>query len=421
MKRLFIVGSLLVITISMSSQVMWQVQSNGAKKWFLAQTDEFNSGSVNPDIWKTISSPRPYDINLGVYYKADNIRYDKGFVVLHANKETTTAKVEPTAEEKQYLEKNEKALNANGEYQFDYSGSLLTSHVLYHPGYFEMRFKMSDQKGVWPTLMLSGGKDNEAITLFSANGEAADQAYVGVQCTDGCTTKAAMYSKKNFGGFTKLNESFSKDWNIVSAEWGSDYITYFINGTPVAYRQGIVTAGKTLVLSNGVSKKGYGLKNGPDEKTQFPATLNVDYVRIWGNQDTSGRYKDNYELFEYSPATIDNRLLYSGEVKKKDKAISKAKELSNELGTITLLPVLYNKYSLSVEGNAITALQVDVYDRFGEKVAGFALNNVQYYIMDLGPLPTGPYKIKISVLNQVLEHDIPVINPEKVGEEKHGK
>ncbi len=419
MIRLLMAGAFLTLSTALSSQVMWQVKNGRSQAWYLAQTDEFNDTKVNPDIWKPVSSTHPYHIISDLYYKAENIQYNTGYISLLARKEATTAKVEPTPEEKAYLEKNKKTVTATGEYQFAYSGALLTSQVLYQPGYFEMRFKASDQKGIWPSLALSSA--NESIALFSANGEAPDQAYVGVPCVNGCTPASAMYSKKNFGGFTKLNESLSKDWNIISAEWGTDDITYFINGTPVAYYKGVVTAGKELVLSNGVSKKGYGLKNGPTDKTQFPAGFDVDYVRIWSKADTSGKYKDNYALYENSARTIDNRLLYSGEVKKKDKAISKAKELSNELGTITMLPVLYNKYSLSIQGNNLSSLQIDVYDRFNEKVAGFALNNVQYYVMDLSALPTGPYKVKISVLGQVLEHDIPVIDPAKNGEYRNGK
>lgn len=419
MIRLVIAGSLLALSATLNSQVMWQVKNTGSQAWYLVQTDEFNDTKINPDIWKSISSPRPYHIDLDLYYKADNIRYNAGFISLQSRKENTSAKVEPDADEKAYLEKNKKVLNPAGEYQFAYSGALLSSQVLYQPGFFEMRFKASDQAGVWPSLTLTDAK--ESIVLFSANGGAADQAYTGLPCVNGCTPTSAMYSKKGAGGFTRLNEPFSKDWNIISVEWGSDYITWFINGTPVGYYKGIVTAGKELVLSNGVSKKGYGLKNGPTAKTQFPAGFDVDYVRIWSKADTSGKYKDNYSLFENSGLTIDNRLLYSGEVKKKDKAISKAKELSGELGTISMLPVLYNKYSLSIQGNQLSSMQVDVYDRFNEKAAGFALSNVQYYVMDLSALPTGPYKVKISVLGQVLEHDIPIINPEKVGEQRNGK
>ncbi len=410
-----------ILSTTLYAQVMWQVSNGSSQKWYLMQTDEFNDTKINSDIWKPISSDRPYNVNLDIYYKAENIEYNNGFISLAVKKETFTSKVLLTDEETAYLKNNTKTLNTTGEYLFMYSGALLTSSAMYNSGYFEMRFKSSDQKGIWPSLLLAGGNSKEGITLFEGNGEIPEQTYIDVHCLNGCNTTAEMYSKKNWGGFTKLTGSLSKNWNIVSAEWGTDYIKYFINGTPVAYYKGIITAGKSLVLSNSVSKKGYGFKDGPDANTKFPGKLDVDYVRIWGKADTSGKYKDNYSYFAYSPETIDNRELYSVEVKKKSKAISKADELKNEIGTITLLPVLYNKYSISIQGNALNGLQVEVTDRFNEKVAGFTLSNVQYYIMDLSALPTGPYKVKISVLNQVLEQDIPIINPEKVGEQKDAK
>ena len=61
---------------------------------------------------------------------------------------------------------------------------------------------------------------------------------------------------------------------------------------------------------------------------------------------------------------------------------------------------------------------MDVFDRFDIKVAGFGLENTEYYIMDLSALPTGPYTVKINVLNQQLIHNVPVINPAKIGEQK---
>jgi hypothetical protein len=94
------------------------------------------------------------------------------------------------------------------------------------------------------------------------------------------------------------------------------------------------------------------------------------------------------------------------------------KELNQEQGFITLLPVFYNKYSLSIAGKNLGKIQVDVIDRFDAKVAGFALENIEYYIMDLSALPTGPYTVKINVLNQQLIHKVPVINPAKIGEQK---
>jgi hypothetical protein len=35
--------------------------------------------------------------------------------------------------------------------------------------------------------------------------------------------------------------------------------------------------------------------------------------------------------------------------------------------------------------------------------------------MDLSALPTGPYKVKISLLNKILIQEIPVLNPKQIG------
>lgn len=240
-----------------------------------------------------------------------------------------------------------------------------------------------------------------------------------MHCLNGCDETKEMTSKKNWNGWTKLNEPLAKDWNIVAGEWGKDYIKFFINGEIVGYYKGAVGSGKKLVVSNSVSKKGVGLKSGTDHTNQWPAKFEVDYVRVWGKEDTTGLLKDNYSFFENSSQTIENRLLYSADVKKKSKSI--CKNCMSETATITMLPVFYNKYSVSIQGKNVAAMQIDVIDRFNEKVAGFALNNVQYYIMDLSALPTGPYKVKINIDGQLLEHDIPVINPEKIGEQRDAK
>ena len=93
------------------------------------------------------------------------------------------------------------------------------------------------------------------------------------------------------------------------------------------------------------------------------------------------------------------------------------KELGQEQGFITLLPVFYNKYSLSIAGKNLGKIQVDIMDLKDNKVAGFLIENMEYYILDLSALPTDGYKVKINVLNQLLVHDIPVINPAKIKED----
>ena len=84
---------------------------------------------------------------------------------------------------------------------------------------------------------------------------------------------------------------------------------------------------------------------------------------------------------------------------------------------VTLLPISYNKYSLSILGKPLGQIQIDVYDYNRIKVAGFKIANINYYVLDLSHLPTGPYEIQINIGNQRLIHNIPIINPEKIGEQ----
>jgi hypothetical protein len=154
-----------------------------------------------------------------------------------------------------------------------------------------------------------------------------------------------------------------------------------------------------------------------NESTKFPNSLLVDYVRVWSQEDTIYNLKDNYKLFQYTPNTISNNDLYQTKPKRNIKYVYD-NVLKEEEGCITLLPVFYNKYSLSIAGKKFGKIQVDVIDRFNTKVAGFAIENTEYYVMDLSALSTGPYDVKITFLNQTLTHNVPVINPEKIGEQK---
>ncbi len=128
--------------------------------------------------------------------------------------------------------------------------------------------------------------------------------------------------------------------------------------------------------------------------------------------------KDNYKLFETTPQSISNNDLYTTDLKRKVNYVYNKTELNGEVGTITLLPVFYNKYSLSFAGKNFGKIQVEVLDNTGAKVSGAEIINTEYYILDLSALQTGAYTVKLNVLGQILTHNIPVLNAEKFGEIK---
>jgi len=412
---------LLLLALNAKAQVMWQVKSDTSYKWFYQDGDEFNAYELDNSKWQKGLPWGNFVLSQDLYFADDNVVLKDGKIEFIAKKEKRKFNIRPDQVNEAQIKKNGKTVS-DQQYEVDYTAGLISSKRKFKYGYFEIRFKSNAEKGIWPAFWLYGGEPNEEIDFFELKGEKENQVHVDVHCPKGCDDFKGGFLKlqKNWGAWVKTKESLANNWNIISGEWQPGYVTFFLNGQPIGYFKGDFKTAQTLFINTSVAKDGEAFNPGPDQTTKWPNTFTVDYVRIWSKEDTVSM-KDNYKLFEYTPVTIDNRELYTTELKKKSNFIYNTKVLKPETGTITLLPVFYNKYSLSIEGAALTNLQVDIIDRFNEKVAGFALNNVQYYILDLSALPTGPYKLKIQVAGQVLEQDIPVINPAKIGEQNDTK
>ena len=414
---------LIIVSIFFSeviySQVMWQVKNTTSKKWFLQVSDEFNEEALNTDLWKYGFPWGNYVYNLDLLYKQENVEFNNGVVSLSTKK---PEKPEPIIGENldvEFLKKKNRFPNEKGEYTYNYSGGAFSSMRQFKYGYFEMRFKANSEKGVWPAFWLYGGSPNEEIDFYEGKGERENQIHLDVHCPKGCEDfKGGFLNlKKNWGAWIKTTESLTDGWNIISGEWQPNYVKFFLNGQPIGYFEGEFKTAQNLIINSAVAKDKEAFNPGPDAKTKFPNSVLLDYVRVWSQEDTIYNIKDKYKIFEYTPSTITNNDLYQTKPKRNVNYIYD-KVLKEEEGCITLLPVFYNKYSLSIAGKKLGKIQVDVIDRFNTKVAGFALENVEYYILDLSALPTGPYDVKITVLNQTLIHNVPVINPEKIGEQK---
>ncbi len=409
----------LIFSANVYSQVMWQVKSTTSKKWYLQVTDEFSSESLNTDLWRSGYPWGNYLFQFDLLYKPENLEFSNGTVSLVLKKPETSQPITNEPLDVEYLKKKNIFPNDKGEFTYNYSGGAFSSKRQFKYGYFEMRFKANSETGVWPAFWLYGGNPNEEIDFYEGKGERENQVHIDVHCPKGCEDYKGGFLnlKKNWGAWVKMTESLGDGWNIISGEWQPNYVKFFINGQPIGYFEGEFKTAQSLIINSAVSKDKEPFNPGPNSSTKFPNSVLIDYVRVWSQEDTIYDIKDKYKLFEYSPATISNNDLYHTKPKRNVNYVYD-KVLNEEEGTITLLPVFYNKYSLSIAGKKMGKIQVDVIDRFNQKVAGFAIDNTEYYVMDLSNLPTGPYDVKITVLNQTLTHNVPVINPEKIGEIK---
>lgn len=409
----------IVFCFNVNSQVMWQVKSETATKWYLQDNDEFTNSDESFAFWKSGYPWGPFAMSLDLIYKLENIEYRDGVAAFITKKEATTARVNDWDIDKNYLKKYNKSVGVNNEYQFDFSSGAVSSLKKFKYGYFEMRFKANKEQGMWPAFWLFGGEPNEEIDFYEGKGDRDNQIHIDVHCPKGCDDYKGGFLnlKKNWGAWVKLNESLADGWNIVSGEWQPNYIKFFLNGQPIGYFEGEFKTSQYLIINTAVAKNNEAFNPGPNDKTKWPNELLVDYVRVWSLEDTIYRKQNDYKLFQSSSKTIESANLYETSPKGKVNFVYNKKSLNSEVGTITLLPILYNKYSLSLSGKNFGKIQIDVFDRYDNKVAGFGIENTEYYVMDLSNLETGPYKVKILVLGQTLTQEIPVLNPAKIGEQ----
>ena len=417
MKKIIII---LLIAVNANAQVMWQVKNNSSQKWFYQDGDEFNNPVIDENKWQFGMPWGNISMSQDLAFSRNNVIVENGKASFIAKKENISAHINEWEIKKEYLQKSGKKV-VDEMYEVNYTAGMLTSKRTYKYGYFEMRFISNEEKGIWPAFWLFGGKPSEEIDFFELKGERKNQIHLDVHCSKGCEDyKGGFFNmKKSWGAWVKTNQSLATGWNVISGEWESNYLKFFLNGQPIGYFEGDFITAKNLFINTSVAKNGEAFNPGPDEKTKWPNNFDVDYVRVWSKEDTVYNMKDKYKMFESSPQTVSNNDLYTTDLKRKVNYVYNKNELNGEVGTVTLLPVFYNKYSLSFAGKKFGKIHIEVFDKEDKKVSESDIENTEYYILDLSALQTGPYTIKINLLGQTLTHNIPVLNAEKMGEIKH--
>lgn len=411
MKTLFF---LLLVSINCTAQVMWQVQTNGNKKWYLQFHDEFINSDTTFKHWKSGFPWSPHVMGLDLIYKTDNLNFKDGVLTISTKKEQTTSKVYDWDIDKKYLASSNKVLGPNNEYTFDYSSGAITTMRAFKYGYFECRFIANNEQGTWPAFWLYGGNPNEEIDFYEGKGEKDNQMHLDVHCPKGCADYRGGFLnlKKNWGAWVKSNESLANGWNIISGEWQPNYVKFYLNGQPMAYFEGEFKTAQQLFLNTSVAKDGGAFSPGPKKNATWPDEFKIDYVRVWGDNDSLMKNQQpHFSEFNNTEQSIENNKLYTTSLKSKVGFVYNKKVLNSELGTITLLPISRSKYSVSILGAQLNSeLLIELFNQKNELVFQKKLNNSEYEILNFESIKTGDYKIELSILGQKLKHDITIFN-----------
>ena len=279
----------LLISYSLSAQlkpILFQFRTDTVLTWHYQFGDEFSSSTIDQNKW----IPRyPWGgllLDQSQWSTPEMLQVQNGWLHLNAVQYGQKAKVEHwmiNQDQAQELKIDIK----NDSVYLDYLTSCLWSKDTFRYGYFECRAIVPSGQGLWPAFWLYGQNQKDEIDFMEMKGERPNDIHVDIHLPNRKDyVKNKLGIKKDWGGWVSMEPALTEDTLIFSGVWLPNSLTYFVNGTPVSYFDGDFQTAMNLIVNLAVARDGYAFNPGPTEQTKFPATFQVDYLRVWNLDPT---------------------------------------------------------------------------------------------------------------------------------------
>ena len=269
MKNKKIIFSISLIVIIGAALAAWWfvLRPEPVSPWLLVWSDEFNGESINSENWT-------YDIggsgwgNAELQYYTDrpeNARIEDGQLVIEARQEEQRI---------QGREHTSARLKTEGLQSWTY-------------GRIEARIQIPTGQGIWPAFWMLG--DNITTTSWPRCGEIDIMENIGSQpkIVHG-TVHGPGYSGANGVGNSYPHPesgAFADDFHLYAVEWEPEELRWYVDDE----HYGTVTIDDVpgewvydhpffIILNVAVGGQWPGY---PDETTEFPQQMRVDYVRVY--------------------------------------------------------------------------------------------------------------------------------------------
>jgi beta-glucanase (GH16 family) len=241
--------------------------TDGNDKYELVWSEDFNyEGAPDPSKWNFEIGDSGWGNNEWQYYtdRLENARVGDGVLTITAREE-------------------------------NYEGANYTSArmITYENGHYwqygrvEARIKLPEGQGIWPAFWMLGKNIFEGTT-WPATGEIDILEMIGGGENDSTLHGTAHWQEGGEhtyqGESLKHSEKLSQDFHVYAIEWDDEQIKWFFDGEQY-YSLSIQSSSMSefdapffilLNIAVGGDWPGY-----PDDTTQFPQTMEVDYVRVY--------------------------------------------------------------------------------------------------------------------------------------------
>ncbi len=263
-------------TVMIDSTITWD-----SRDWNLLWSDEFDGEAgtpPNPDNWNYDLGGSGWGNNELEFYtdSTDNASLDgSGNLAIVAREDDT----------------GERACHY-GTCRYT-SARLLTWHKFaFTYGRVEARIKIPRGQGIWPAFWMLG--TNIGQIGWPKSGEIDIMENIGrePQTVHGTVHGPGYSGADGIGRPYAINQDFADDFHVYAIDWDPDSIRWYVDGnlynvfTPkdLGSREWVYDHDFFILLN--VAVGGYWPGN-PDDTTEFPQTMLVDYVRVYQLADGS--------------------------------------------------------------------------------------------------------------------------------------
>lgn len=273
------------------------VEFTGTKTrlYTLTGGDEFTGNTLNTEKWMTAY---PWGRHLYCsldenFYTESGVSLQDGILTLQAQKSTRTARAIPY-EPDDFIIRCDHKPPAKNLMTLDYQSGMIFSTEKYKYGYYEVLFRADAGEGLWPACWLFGA-DNQEIDIFEIGARRTNAFHVDVHCKSGCKDYRHLLglARTNWGDYMKTNTDWSSCYHRAAVHWTPEGITWWIDGTPVAWWEGHISNPLSLICNLAITGKEGSLGGKINDLTHLPAQFNIGYIRVWQEQPAATLYPAN--------------------------------------------------------------------------------------------------------------------------------
>jgi beta-glucanase (GH16 family) len=263
LKYLFVLGIILLLLAGCSlipeSTPAWEREG-----WTLIWQDEFDGDVIDPEKWVMEIGGHGWGNNEKQFYTdhPENVRLEDGHLIIEAHNEFFIRRHYTSGR-----------IKTQGLFSFTY-------------GRFEARMKLPYGQGIWPAFWMLG-EDIDQVS-WPKCGEIDIMEHIGSEPRKihGTVHGPGYSGGGGVGHFKTFPEnSLYEEFHVFAVEWEPEVIRWYVDDelfftlTP-AQVPGDWVFDKPFFMLINLAVGGFWPGN-PDDTTQFPQQLTVDYVRVY--------------------------------------------------------------------------------------------------------------------------------------------